>query len=41
MMIFVIKVIGIRYELNDENISVLGELRIKRKPKNKGTIVDQ
>ena len=37
-----IKVIGIRYELNDENISVLGELRIKkRKPKTKVTIVDE
>lgn len=37
----VIKVIGIRYELNDENISVLGELRIKRKPKTKVTIVEE
>ena len=37
----VIKVIGIRYELNDENISVLGELRIKRKPKTKVTIIDE
>ena len=37
-----IKVIGIRYELNDENISVLGELRVKkRKPKTKVTIVDE
>ena len=37
-----IKVIGIRYELNDENIAVLGELRIKkRKPKTKVTIVDE
>ena len=37
----VIKVIGIRYELNDENISVLGELRIKRKPKTKVTVIDE
>lgn len=37
-----IKVIGIRYELNDENISVLGELRVKkRKPKTKVTIVEE
>lgn len=36
-----IKVIGIRYELNDENIAVLGELRVKRKPKTKVTIVDE
>ena len=36
-----IKVIGIRYELNDETISVLGELVIsKKKPKTKVTIVD-
>lgn len=32
----IIKVIGIRFELNDENISVLGELKIqKQKPKTK------
>lgn len=37
-----IKVIGIRYELNDESISVLGELRVKkRKPKTKVTIVEE
>ena len=37
-----IKVIGIRYELNDENISVLGELRIKKKKsKTKVTIVEE
>jgi DNA-directed RNA polymerase subunit E'/Rpb7 len=36
-----IKVIGIRYELNDETISVLGELIISRKkPKTKVTILD-
>ena len=39
--IILIKVIGIRYELNDETISVLGELVIsKKKPKTKVTIVD-
>ena len=36
-----IKVIGIRYELNDQNISVLGELRVKKKPKTKVTIVEE
>tara|TARA_B100000035_G_scaffold159424_1_gene135900 strand:- start:6479 stop:7051 length:573 start_codon:yes stop_codon:yes gene_type:complete len=39
-----IKVIGIRYELNDEFISVLGELRqkiIKTKPKTKVTIINE
>ena len=36
-----IKVIGIRYELNDETISVLGELIIPRKkPKTKVTIIE-
>tara|TARA_B100001540_G_scaffold293913_1_gene293412 strand:- start:345 stop:938 length:594 start_codon:yes stop_codon:yes gene_type:complete len=36
-----IKVIGIRYELNDETISVLGELVISRKkPKTKVTIIE-
>ena len=28
--IIVIKVIGIRYELNDETISVLGELKVQK-----------
>ena len=37
----VIKVIGIRYELNDENISVLGELRVKRRPKTKVTVISE
>ena len=36
-----IKVIGIRYELNDEFISVLGELRQKIKSKSKVTIIDE
>ena len=39
-----IKVIGIRYELNDEFISVLGELRqkiIKTKPKTKVTFINE
>ena len=36
-----IKVIGIRYELNDEFISVLGELKQKIKPKSKVTIIDE
>ena len=37
-----IKVIGIRYELNDETISVLGELILSRKkPKTKVTILDK
>ena len=36
-----IKVIGIRYELNDEFISVLGELRQKMKSKSKVTIIDE
>jgi len=37
-----IKVIGIRYELNDETISVLGELVLSRKkPKTKVTIIDK
>ena len=38
----VIQVIGIRYELNDESISVLGELKVsKSKPKTKVTIIDE
>jgi len=38
----VIKVIGIRYELNDETISILGELKNpKRKAKTKVTIVEE
>jgi len=36
-----IKVIGIRYELNDEFISVLGELRQKIKSKSKVTIIEE
>ena len=36
-----IKVIGIRYELNDEFISVLGELRQKMKSKSKVTIIEE
>jgi DNA-directed RNA polymerase subunit E'/Rpb7 len=37
-----IKVIGIRYELNDESISVLGELKVsKTKVKTKVTIIDE
>jgi DNA-directed RNA polymerase subunit E'/Rpb7 len=37
-----IKVIGIRYELNDETISVLGELIMsKKKPKTKVTIIGE
>ena len=37
-----IKVIGIRYELNDETISVLGELILSRKkPKTKVTILEK
>ena len=37
----VIRVIGVRYELNDENISVLGELKPqKKKQRVKVTIVD-
>ena len=37
-----IKVIGIRYELNDETISVLGELIFsKKKPKTKVTIIGE
>jgi len=37
-----IKVIGIRYELNDETISVLGELlAVKKKPKTKVTILNK
>jgi len=39
----VIRVIGIRYELNDESISVLGELKVSKsnKPKTKVTIIDE
>ena len=37
----VIRVIGVRYELNDESISVLGELKPqKKKPRVKVTIAD-
>tara|TARA_Y100000389_G_C17368046_1_gene467422 strand:- start:47 stop:607 length:561 start_codon:yes stop_codon:yes gene_type:complete len=36
-----IKVIGIRYELNDEFISVLGELKQKIKSKSKVTIIEE
>ena len=36
-----IQVIGIRYELNDEFISVLGELRQKMKSKSKVTIIEE
>jgi hypothetical protein len=39
--IILIKVIGIRYELNDENISVLGELKPQKSTeKTKVTIID-
>ena len=38
----VIRVIGIRYELNDQTISILGELKLpKKKPKTKVTIVEE
>ena len=38
----VIRVIGTRFELNDETISILGELKPqKRKPKVKVTVVDE
>ena len=38
----IIQVIGIRYELNDETISVLGELKpSKSKPKTKVTIIEE
>ena len=38
----VIRVIGIRYELNDETISILGELKTpKKKAKTKVTIVEE
>tara|TARA_B100000902_G_C27317957_1_gene922475 strand:+ start:4178 stop:4756 length:579 start_codon:yes stop_codon:yes gene_type:complete len=38
-----VQVIGIRYELNDETISVLGELKVSKsnKPKTKVTIIDE
>jgi len=38
----VIRVIGIRYELNDETISILGELKLpKKRPKTKVTIIEE
>ena len=38
----VIRVIGIRYELNDQTISILGELKLpKKKTKTKVTIVEE